>query len=366
MKKLLSLIVAVIVLFSSLIGACSTTDEVENKTQTPSTIAVTDSTGRVVEVPYPVEKVIITYSQLLLAAKAVGVADEKIIALDEFTHDQYKTTFIGLADTPTVGKNLFNLDMEKIVDLEPQVIISLSSTLTRNESLEEQLEKVGIKFIGLDFDFENVKAIYETLGLIFGKEDRAADFSEFWFSKLDEIQAKIGPLTDEEKVRVYWENTCAGYVTISSESTVHEILEKAGGYNIGRDLEGKAPEVDPEWVVTQDIDVIMHYPMGADYQGGFGASDDGTFAAIREEIKSRPGFDQIKAVQNDQVYICSQIIKTGAFENVAICYLAKVLYPDLFPDLDPRAYLKEMVEKYLELDWADMDGVFIYPDPLKQ
>ena len=58
----------------------------------------------------------------------------------------------------------------------------------------------------------------------------------------------------------------------------------------------------------------------------------------------------------------SQLIKTGVFENVAICYMAKIFYPELFEDMNPEEYLKEMVEKYLGLDYATMKGVYVYPD----
>jgi iron complex transport system substrate-binding protein len=106
--------------------------------------------------------------------------------------------------------------------------------------------------------------------------------------------------------------------------------------------------------------------MGADYQGGFGNTDTAPFEEMRTEIIGRTGFDQIKAVQDGEIYIVSQIIKTGAFENVAICYIAKILYPELFPGLDPTAHLREMVEKYLELDFEEMKGVFVYPEPWSQ
>lgn len=400
MKKYLLALAAILLLASSFLGACSsnetaktgekdnapseiivtenfeevqkdttvtdTTSKEKTETAAKQSVTVVDSAGRIVEVPYPVERVIFTYSQTLLMAKAVGVGDEQIVGLDEFTHGQYKDTFTGLADKPTVGKNLFNLDVEKLISLEPQVLISTTSTLTRNPDLEAQLEKVGIKFIGLDFELENVKDIIKILGGIFGNEDRAEDYSEFWFEQLDQVERKVATLSDTDKKRVYWENTAAGYVTISSSSAAHEIVERAGGYNIGRNLEGGSPEVDPEWVLTQDPDVIMQYPMGADYQGGFGTTDTASFAAIREAIKARPGFSQLRAVQDDEVYICSQIIKTGAFENVAICYIAKILYPELFTDMDPLAMMRETVETYLGLDWSVMNGVFVYPDPLKE
>jgi iron complex transport system substrate-binding protein len=344
----------------------STTEAASSEEETkPETVIITDSSGREIEIACPVDRAIVVYSQLLLTIKAIGVEDEKIIGLDEFTYGQYEDIFTGLKDRPTVGRNLFNLDLEKIIDMEPQVVIGTPTTISRIPELEEELGKVGIKVVGLDFKMQNVEDVISTLGTMFGKEERAKEYSDFWFSKLEVVGNtfnEIG-LGSEEKVKVYWENTSSAYTTISSSSSAHELVEMAGGLNIARELIGSSPEVDPEWVITENPEVIMKYPMGAEYQGGFGQTDTEPFEEIRVEIMERPGFRNIRAVQNGDVYVMSQIIKTGAFENAAICYIAKILYPDLFEDLDPEEYLREMVEKYLGLDWEVMDGVFIYPNP---
>ena len=61
----------------------------------------------------------------------------------------------------------------------------------------------------------------------------------------------------------------------------------------------------------------------------------------------------------------SQVLKTGVFENVAICYMAAILYPELFADLDVESYFKQMIEEYMGLSYEEMKGVFVYPDPLQ-
>lgn len=337
----------------------------ERAAERPTVITVTDSAGRMVELPYPVESVMITYSQLLLITKGVGVPDEAIVGLDEFTKNSYESIFTGLRDTETVGKNLFNLDVEKILEISPDVLISTSSTLRRNEGLEAQLDAVGIKFVGLDFDWENVSDIITTLGRMFGEETeaQAAEFDEFWWSAIDAVSERVNDLPEEERRTVYWENTASGYTTVGKGSANHEMLALAGGLNIAGILEERSPKVDPEWIITQDPDVIMKYPMGADYQGGFGATEIEPFQAMIDELVSRPGFEQIDAVREGEVYIVSALIKTGAFQNIAVLYIAKLLYPELFADLDPQATLREMAEEYMGLDWEDVRGVFVYPEP---
>jgi len=370
MKKTAVLVMIAVLTVSLLAASCTgaspaaTTPEAPADTAVPFT--VTDADGRVVAFDRPVEKSIVLYSQLLLTMKCLGVEDERIVGLDSYTLGQYEGIFPGLKEKPTVGKNLFTLDTEKIIDLAPEVVITMPTTFTRNPELEEQLGKVGIKVVALDFDLDDVANVIDVLGKMFGKEARAAEYQEFWFGKIDLVQETVDKIAEEDRVTVYWENTITAYTTISRTALSHEVIAMAGGLNIARDLEGSTPEVDPEWVITQNPDIIIKYPMGAEYQGGFGCTDTAPFEAYRQEMMARAGFDQIKAVREGEIYVVSQIIKTGAFENVAICYLAKVFYPDLFPDLDPAAYLEEMVVDYLGLDWEVMNGVFIYPEPWSQ
>jgi iron complex transport system substrate-binding protein len=294
------------------------------------------------------------------------VNDDKIVGLDQFTYDQYKNVFTGLKGKPTVGADMFDLDIEKIIGLDAKVLIVSPSTLSQMPELEAQLEKVGVKVVALNFAMANVEGVINSLGQMFGHEKRAEEFAKFWFSKIDIIKQRVGQLKDEDKLRVYWEKTASGYITVSKQSATSEIVEMAGGINIARNLIGSSPKVDPEWVIAQDPDVIVQYPMGADYQGGFGQTDAEPFKAIVAEIEGRPGFKQIKAVKNGEVYVMSQVIKTGVFENAAICYMARILYPELFRDLDVEAYLKEMIDEYLGLDYEAMKGVFVYPDPLQR
>jgi len=302
-----------------------------------------DSAKRRIELQTPVNRVVVVYSQLLLAMKAIGVEDDKVVGLDEFTVDQYKNILGAAKNKRVIGKNLFNLDIEKIIEIGTQVLIVTPGALRQMPNLESQLGKSGIHVICLDFDLKNVKEVLTVLGQMFGKQAKAEGFSKFWFSSLDLIGGRIQRIPDKDRVRVYWENTNTPYTTINKSSHGHEILELAGGYNIARDLAGV--KADPEWVITQNPDVIIKYPMGSIHQGGFGQTDVRPFQAMREEIIRRLGFSQITAVKKGHVYIVWQLIKTGLFENIAISYLAKILYPNLFKDLVPENHFRIMVEK---------------------
>jgi iron complex transport system substrate-binding protein len=362
--RVVSVALVLVTLLTLAIGcAAPTLTKEKTPASTPTTVTITDTVGRVVEIPQPLNRVVVIYSQPMLIMRSLGIGGDMIVGLDEFTLGEYREVLPGLSRKPTVGRNAFDLDLERIIYLEPQVLIVTPTTLRRMPDLEAKLDLVGIKVVALDLGFQNVQDTIYTLGKMFGKDEEAEEYTEFWFSQLDIVEKRVKELKDEERIRVYWENTIEAYKTVSEESTPHELIEMAGGLNIAKDLTGSYPEVEPEWVIEQDPDVIIKYPMGAKYQGGFGKTETKPFEEMRNEIMERPGFDQIKAVREGRVYILSQIVKGGAFGNVGICYLAKLFYPELFADLDPEAYLKEMTEKYLGLNFEEVKGVFVYPCP---
>ena len=326
------------------------------------TVTVTDLMDRTVEVPRDPQRVVVIYSQIPLAMKCLGVELDKVVGVDEFTLRQYEQLIPELQGKSIVGQHFMKPDYEKIIDLEPQLVLATSTTLKRTE-IEEKLEPAGIKIIALDFKIKNLRKTLEVLAQIFGKEERAKEFADSWFGKLEEVQERVEGLNEEQRVRVYPEGTQRPYVAAGKGSTLDELITLAGGINIAAGLKGRSPEVEPEWVMDQNPDVILKYPMGAEHQGGFGKEDTAPFEEMRKEIAERPGFDQIDAVKEGQVYILSRDILGGMFENVGVCYTAKILYPETFEDLDPEAYLAEIVEKYLGLDFEPLRGVFVYPSP---
>jgi len=359
------LLVFVNIIASLLPGQCCA-EKTPSPRPTPTSkaelITVTDLAGRTVELRQNPQRVITIYSQIPIAMKCLNVSLERIIGTDAFTVKQYRKLLPELEGKEIVGQHFLKLDYEKIIDLEPELVLAVPETLKRTE-IEEKLRPAGIKIVALDFKIRNFRRSLELLGRIFGREKEAREFADFWFEKLEEVKKKVEELSEEQKVRVYLEGTQRPFVTASKGHTLDEIVTLAGGINISAGLKGRNPEVEPEWVVEQNPDVILKYPMGARYQGGFGRTDARPFEEIRKEIMGRPGFDHIKAVREGRVYILSRDILRGVFENVGICYVAKVLYPELFKDLDPEAYLERIVEKYLGLDFERVKGVFMYPSP---
>lgn len=84
--------------------------------------------------------------------------------------------------------------------------------------------------------------------------------------------------------------------------------------------------------------------------------------ALRDGIIARAGWGEISAVKEGRVYVISNDVLSGAKHFIGVAYLAKVLHPELFEELDPVAELQEYLTRFQVLDYdLGEHGAFIYP-----
>ena len=114
MKKIVILVLVVFLLISILIG-CSNVFVPDNR---KDTVTIIDATGAVVEVPYPVERIVSMNSGLSTLIAAFGEGD-KIVGRDTFS-----TFPSSLISVYAVGKNSAHPNIELIFDQKPDIVVA--------------------------------------------------------------------------------------------------------------------------------------------------------------------------------------------------------------------------------------------------
>jgi len=321
----------------------------------PTTITIVDTAGREVEVPQPLERVAVWDTAAAQVIRALGAEDRIVGILDLMADPMYSDFWPELQDRPTIS-SWYEPDYEKVIDVDPQVLFTL---VGRPPDAEEQLEPAGIKVIMLSLStLGTLTRNIETVGLMLGKEEEAEELANFLQSKLDLIEERVQEIKPEERKRVYFESGHKDYYTYGPGSVNDELLGIVGGINVFADLGVSGSEVDPEEILEREPDVIIKDPMGVTY-GGYTATDTSDMEAERDGMMSRPGWSELKAVKNGQVYIEGGDLY-GPMMVINLCYLAKILYPDRFEDLDVEAFHREYLEKYQGLEFK---GIYVYPCP---
>ena len=323
-------------------------------------LTIVDSADRIVTVKKPVERIITLTQYTAEAIRALGAKD-RIVGIDDYTTT--KTTFFPeISKKTSVGSWYSGPDIEQILTLEADTVFTYIK-YPFPENLEDKLPS-SISVIRFDF-LRSPTLIDETnkLGYILGETENARKYFEWHNKYTGEIEEIVSGIPEDEKPKVFlpW----MGYTTATSCKTFSgwmAICEETGGINIAADFEEYWPEVELEWVIEQNPEVIV----GISAKGGYNTDDEsGMKAEYTNEIIELPGFDHIKAVKANRVHIMSFDVINGHAQPVGLSYMAKWSHPELFEDLDPQAIHQEFIDRFcpgLDFDVYE-HGVFVYPKP---
>ena len=234
------------------------------------------------------------------------------------------------------------IDFEALLDSRPHVyIVFATNGMVDTNAIREKLEPVGIKVIALDFyKYDTLRDEFSVIADLFGKQNKAAElFLEFDSIEL-EISSRISSLNETNRPTVVMEHHASltrDPVVLTGTSQWTDIIEKAGGINVFKDLPGHTTHVDMEAILDTNPDLIMFD--GITFDIGFNAFDNDDMCGTHMDfIRDRPGFDNMKAIQDNRM-----IIMSGEFAGPMMIHglptLAKILHPDLFMDLDAESFI---------------------------
>ncbi|MDK2795931.1 MAG: iron complex transport system substrate-binding protein [Archaeoglobaceae archaeon] len=312
-------------------------------TYNASAVTVKDSAGNTVEID-KAERIVCLSGDCLEAVIILG-AKERIVGLGSYALQKPyapKVADVGKWSDPNI---------EAIISLKPDVVITYVQW-PEKEKLEEKLKGTGIKVVRLDlYKINTIFDEFITLGKILGKEDKAKEIADYWRSQLDLIKSRVESL---EKVRVYWESY-SDYSAAGNGTGWNEILLIAGGINVF-DEKGY-PKVDAEKIISKNPEVFIKSISSSVFQP---LSDDRSkLIDVYEKLRSRPEIAQIDAGKNGKVYVVCMDYLHSTFGLIAeVAYVAKILHPEHFSDLNPE----ELHRKYIESLGISFNGTWIYPD----
>lgn len=307
-------------------------------------VTVVDVTGQSVDVPYPVERVVVIPSSLARLVYALGVED-KIVGVGQ--NCKFPSE---LEDKPDMGK-WSTPNLELLLEQDPDLVIA-----DGHLKITDQIEDADLPVVILSTaSTSNFLYTLETLGLIFDREDRAGELADLVCEYRDLIEDHTGDLEEEEKTQVFYEWS-KPYFSYSALASGHQNLVAAGGTNIAAEEPVKFPLVSAEWLVEKNPQVIIR----SLYFGGERSPPDAEerLCEMRNEIMDRPGLSEVDAVKDDRVYVFNSGLTSDFGSVVAIAYYAKWLHPDLFEDVDAEAVHSDLVQEFYD---TELGGTWVYP-----
>jgi iron complex transport system substrate-binding protein len=331
---------------------------------TEESLTIRDAQNRNVTLTLPIEKADVVNSCAIEIMRAIGVDIEKVLV----AATSYSTTnpdYLPELNGKFIHK-WGSPDYEKLAIIEPDLVISYKDP-SKDESISKY-EAIGVPIIFLDcFNKQSLDGDVRVLGEIFKQREKAQELMDWYHGYIDLIKERTDRLDSSERPKtMFYSNSDYFYPIIkvrNENSGVHWIIEDAGGDNLGWGLNSTTgvAEVDREWVMFQDPDVIVGNINQAFNKSGYSANETLAVEYMRtayEKIASDEAINQTKAATNGRIYLICNDLNAGPMQAAGTVFMAKILHPELFADLDPEAVLKEYLEKWQGVPYR---GVWIYP-----
>jgi iron complex transport system substrate-binding protein len=211
-----------------------------------TTREVTDDLGRKIRIPEKPERVVSLAPNLTESIFAVGAGD-KLIGVTSFCNypaDAQKIQKIG--DT-------LNPNMETIIALKPQIVFV--STASQIETFAKTLENQNIAvYVTNPENLDGVLSNLKQLGDILGTSAKA-DVLAFNLQK--RIAAVESEIKDENKIKVFVQISKEPLFTIGKESFLTEIIERAGGVSVTKDVATAYPKLSKETALALNPEAII-------------------------------------------------------------------------------------------------------------
>ncbi|MCR5321296.1 MAG: ABC transporter substrate-binding protein [Lachnospiraceae bacterium] len=350
-----------------------------------SEVTITDLAGREVTVSLPVENAYLGYyyenflavvgSDAFTRVKATSLYDTEGYANTLATI--YKENVEGYNDMVDVGSTLQdNFDVEKLIELDCDVAIMGQYQYDAIADKVNLLEDAGIPVVIIDYSTateETHIASTEILGKVFGVEERANEIIENYKNGMANVRDIVAKISDTKTTFHEFHSVISTYseVGVSDFATYlfGSYLSQAGADDIAFPLaetveSGRSTTLDMEYILDKDPEawfIIGGEAANDETDGvvmGYGVSEENLIASAKGLLSSRPGFENLSAVKNNQIYCVENNTLRTLRDYIVIEYIAKVLYPEEFADLDPEKEFEEYCEKYLPS--VPMDGTFLY------
>jgi iron complex transport system substrate-binding protein len=346
---------------------------------------ILDGNGEPVAVHKPVERIVVEYLDNAELVHILGSVD-KVVGV-EIAVAMSEVQFPELSTRQNVGR-MSEPDYEAVLSVNPDILLTFSPMNIKTKATN--LPGVDVIFLGLYYpDLLNIDECRFTdgvmkLGYILDAEDRAKEYVDWRLGWIDLIRSRTENLADEEKPKVlissYQNFDTGGTVrTYSKMDTLTQMSILAGGKNLAEDLPdffgtSYRIEVDPEWVIEEDPEIIVLHSVSITYGGavyrpanGFDTNDPTEMREAREDFMNNAAMSEVSAVKSGNVYL-----QAGSFRNdatgglIGAAYMAKAFHPDIFEDLDPEIIFQEYLDRFAGHNYnLDEQGIFFYPPIVK-
>ncbi|MCG8709451.1 ABC transporter substrate-binding protein [Brenneria sp. 4F2] len=260
------------------------------------------------------------------------------------------------------------IELESVLSKQPDLVIAQlrAKPALTGSGVVNKLKALNIPVMFIDYEVnpvQNTAASIDLLGKVLNKEDNAKAYTDFYRRQLADILKQTTVLPVKASVFV---EAWAGRSDACCFSHAHNgwggLIEAIGAHNIGSDLlPGANGYISLEKIISMKPDAyIMTGAKRGSHNGsgvtplafGLGA-DEKSIDAQAIVLLNRTGVSQIPAVQQKRAYGIYHQFYNNPFNIIGMQYLAKAIYPQQFPNLNPDESYRHIVHNFTALPGGD-------------
>ncbi len=313
---------------------------------------ITDMTGRTVQVPAQINKVIATSPPS--TNLVYMVAPDKLGAWNSnLTSEQKKYTPEKYQNLPVVGGwySTFQGNPENFLAQNPDVIMldkaNLKNSTPTADDMQQLMGSIPVVAMESSINATNYTPSIQFTGKLLGAEENSTKLIAFYEKVLKTVNSTVSTIPEDQKVKVYYAEGAAGLQTDPSGSAHSQLINICGGVNVAevqlKQGNGMS-DVNLEQVLQWNPEVII--------------TNNPQFF---KNIYTNSSWNNVKAVQDHKVYLAPTAPlgwfdrPPGANTIIGIPWTAKVLYPDKFTNLNMTSLTKEFYQDFYHVNLTDDD-----------
>ncbi len=281
-------------------------------TPTAVSIILNDGLGRTLTLPGPARRIVSLAPSNTEILYAVG-AGGQVVGRDSFS--DYPQAATSAQD---IGGSMGQYNTEEIVALHPDLV--LAGGINPPE-LVASLEKLGLAvfFLKNPVTLEEMYTNLETVGTLTGHLGEAAALEGTLKTRVAAVDARIAGVSTHPTV--YYELDATDPTkpfTAGPGTFVDQLIQRAGGTNIGASLSSPYAQISLEQLLVADPQVII---LG-----------DSAYGETPEKVAARSGWAALTAVKNKQIFSFDDnlVSRPGPRLVDGLETLARLLHPEAF------------------------------------
>lgn len=223
-------------------------------------------------------KKIISLSPAITELVFSGGAGGKLVGVSRFSNFPSEARLI-----PEIG-DAYNLDLEKIIEISPELIIAWKQASIHKDL--DRLNQLGFRVLEIEIkSLDDIPDLIRLIGKLAETKERAELAASQYEKTLFQIKQNYDNRTPISVLQLIW---LQPLITFGKDHLINEILAVCGGENIANFYPGSTFELATENIVAANPEVIFDSTVTTPEGGG-----------LFRKLSS------ISAVRNDHIYFIS-------------------------------------------------------------